>query len=366
MKTNYNECLTNLACSIRKYFELDYKHNTLEYIDKILEDTKPKNVVTILFDGLGANILDNILGNDSFLTKNKLKNISSVFPATTVAATTSIRTGLNPVESGMLGWNMYYKDINKIITVFKNTEKSDATKTILPEAKEYKDKHMKTKTINEEINEIGKYKSYCLFPFGDDCYTDLDDMIDRIVTLCNTSPKKYIYAYDDEPDHLMHDLGPYSKEVKDLVRYRNIMIQKLSEKLKDTIIFVVADHGHLLVDNIFLQDYPDIIECMERNTSLEPRATCFFIKEDKKKIFPELFNKYFGEWFTLYTKEEVINNKLFGPGEENTIFRDAIGDFISVSKSNKALIGVGDSVLISQHSGFLDDEVLVPLVVISV
>ena len=37
VKNNYNECLTNLACSIRKYFGLDYEHNTLTYIDKVLE-----------------------------------------------------------------------------------------------------------------------------------------------------------------------------------------------------------------------------------------------------------------------------------------------------------------------------------------
>ena len=35
VKNNYNECLTNLACSIRKYFGLDYKHNTLKYIDDL-------------------------------------------------------------------------------------------------------------------------------------------------------------------------------------------------------------------------------------------------------------------------------------------------------------------------------------------
>ena len=37
VKNNYDECLTNLACSIRKYFGLEYKHNTLSYIDKLLE-----------------------------------------------------------------------------------------------------------------------------------------------------------------------------------------------------------------------------------------------------------------------------------------------------------------------------------------
>ena len=103
VKNNYNECLTNLACSIRKYFDLEYNHNTLDYIDKILEEKQPKNVVTILCDGMGTNIMDRALEKDSFLIKNRLKNITTVFPATTVAATTSIMTGLNPVESGMLG-----------------------------------------------------------------------------------------------------------------------------------------------------------------------------------------------------------------------------------------------------------------------
>ena len=49
VKNNYNECLTNLACSIRKHFELDYNHNTLDYIDKLLEEKQPKNVIVMLY-----------------------------------------------------------------------------------------------------------------------------------------------------------------------------------------------------------------------------------------------------------------------------------------------------------------------------
>ena len=101
IKNNYNECLTNLACSIAKYFGASYKHNTIGYIDKLLEEKSPKNVVTILLDGMGTSILDKHLLNDSFFMKHKIKDITSVFPATTVAATTSMRTGLNPCETGM-------------------------------------------------------------------------------------------------------------------------------------------------------------------------------------------------------------------------------------------------------------------------
>jgi hypothetical protein len=42
VKNNYNECLTNLACSIRKYFGLECKHNSLDYIDKILDEENLK------------------------------------------------------------------------------------------------------------------------------------------------------------------------------------------------------------------------------------------------------------------------------------------------------------------------------------
>ena len=42
LKNNYDECLTNLACSILKYFGVSYKHNTLDYIDTLLEENVSK------------------------------------------------------------------------------------------------------------------------------------------------------------------------------------------------------------------------------------------------------------------------------------------------------------------------------------
>lgn len=364
VKNNYNECLTNLACSIRKYFDLDYKHNTLDYIDKILEEYKPKNVVTILCDGMGSNIMDRILDKDSFLIKNRIKPITTVFPATTVAATTSMMTGLNPVETGMLGWDMYYKDIDKTITVFMNSEKGDFEHKPLDEAIEYNRKHMIRKTISKEINEKSLYKGYSLFPFGENCYSNLDEMYDRIEKLCNEDGKKYIYAYDTDPDHTMHEIGCDKPEIKDIIKDINRRVEELSNKLSDTIIFVVADHGHHNVENLFIKDYSDIEECLLRNTSIEPRAVNFFIKQDKKETFETLFNKHFSNDFDLYSMEDVIYSKLFGDGEENEIFRDALGDYLAIGKTDKTLLYIGSEELKSQHAGYTDDEILVPLIVI--
>lgn len=363
VKNNYNECLTNLACSIRKYFELDYKHNTLDYIDNILESYNPKNILLLLCDGMGSNILDKILNKDSFLIRNRLKAITTVFPATTVAATTSITTGLNPVESGMLGWDSYYKDLDEIYATFRSIKKGTLDGEVDPKAVKYAEEHMKTKYITDEINEVGKYKGYGLFPFGVDPYTDINDMDRRIIDLCNSDGKKFIYAYDEDPDHTMHRLGYKSDEVKNIINNINLRIENLSKILKDTIIIVVADHGHTYVDNIRLDEYPDIIDCMVRSTSMEPRATNFFIKEEKKREFVSLFNKYFGEYYDLYPINEVIEAYLFGDGEENSIYRDLLGDFLAIAKTEKTII-YGNEEFVSHHAGYTDDEIMVPLILV--
>lgn len=329
-----------------------------------MEEYKPKNVVTILLDGMGSNIMDRMLDSNSFLIKNRVKSITTVFPATTVAATTSMMIGLNPVETGMLGWDMYYKDLDKIITVFKNSEKDDPESKELDEAKEYNKKNMIRKSICEDINDDGKYRGYSLFPFGADCYEDINDMFNRIEKLCLEDGIKYIYAYHDEPDHTMHEIGCDKREIKDIINNLNNKIEELSNKLSDTVIFVVADHGHINIDNIFISDYSDIEECLLRNTSIEPRAVNFFIKYDKREEFVKLFNKYFSVDFDLYSKDEIIDSKLFGDGAENSIFKDALGDYLAIGKTNKALLYTGNSVLKSQHAGYTNDEILVPLIMI--
>lgn len=365
VKNNYNECLTNLACSIRKYFGLEYKHNTLNYIDELLESKKPKNVVTILCDGMGSKIIDRVLDENTFLISNRLKDITTVFPATTVAATTSMMTGLNPVESGMLGWDMYFKDIDKTITTFLNSEKGDFEYKPLQEAIDFKEKHMKTKSIMDEINEQTQYKGYTLFPFGDNAYTDLDDLFNIIIEKCNEDGKKYIYAYSTEPDSTMHELGTDCVEAKEIILDLNKRIESLSKKLENVIIFVVADHGHKNVINIDLNEYPDVVECLTRNTSIEPRAVNFFIKPEKKEEFEILFKKYFSNDFDLYDKEDIISSKLFGDGEENEIFRDSLGDYLAIAKTDKTILYIGSEVLKSQHAGYTDDEIYVPLIVIN-
>jgi predicted AlkP superfamily pyrophosphatase or phosphodiesterase len=58
-----------------------------------------QHVVLILVDGLGEQQL-RTLGPDSMLYRHQLATLSSVFPATTAAAITTLLTGHSPPATG--------------------------------------------------------------------------------------------------------------------------------------------------------------------------------------------------------------------------------------------------------------------------
>ncbi len=363
VRNNYNECLTNLACSIQKYFELDYKHASLKCIDEIIERKQPKNVIVILYDGMGDNTLLKTMDKDSFFVKNRIGRITSVFPATTTAATTSIESGLNPAEHGYLGWNTYIKNIDKVVTLFMDMEKGAEEST--EEVVEAIEKYYAYKPIVQQINEAGKYEAHNVSKFGDIDYTDLDDMVNVLADLCNKPGKKYMYVYNNQPDSSMHKFGPDSPEAKTLIRERNDATEKLAGMVEDTVIITIADHGHVVVEDMLLEDHPDIYELLERQTSIEPRACALKVKESSHKLFEELFEKYYGQYFTLLTKQEVMDIKLFGDGEMHPNFEESLADYLAIAvDSNKCLMTKEDYPLYSQHAGYTDDELYVPLIVV--
>ena len=362
MKTiypNYDNCLTNLSNSILKYYGLETSHSTLNDLDDILIEKKYKNIVVILYDGMGSNLLKRLLGEESFLYKHKLRDINAVFPPTTTASTTSVLSGKNPNEHGWLGWDLYFKNIDKTVSMFPNTLKDT---DILVSEKSVSEEEYPYESI---IKRIGtKVKSTSLFPFKDTIYKDLDDMLQNIEKICNEKEKNFIYAYYDDPDHTMHLTGTDSKETLNSFTMINKKTEKLCKKLKDTLVIIIADHGHINSSSVTIKDYKDLFELLERNTSIEPRACSFKVKKGKEKLFEELFNNYLGEYFELKTKKEIIDDKLFGTGENNKNFEGVIGDFIAIAIKDKYInYDENGKTYLSMHAGITEDEVLVPLII---
>ena len=372
-KINYEECITNVACSILKYFNCDYYHKTIKNLDEILEHKKPKNVVLMLCDGLGSKILDKNLNKDSFLIKHKIKDLTSVFPSTTAASTLSIQTGLNPSEHGWLGWSNYISPINSTILLFWDVEKGKSKNDKKNEDfLKIKKKFLSPKRLVDIIKKKD-CDTYTISPYDGCKYSELNQMFEILEEKLNINneKKKFMYIYYPQPDSIMHSEGCDSQNAKEKILEINDKVKKYFEEKLDnnTIIIIVADHGHLNVDYIHLKNYPDIKSLMKTNIYIEDRVPMFRIKEGKKDLFKELFEKYFGEYFFLLTKEEIKERKIFGDvgWKENELFNDSLGDFIAINKNNnnKAFFDEDDYAMVSVHGGNSDDEVYIPLIVLS-
>ena len=129
-RPDYHHCLVNLANSVLKRFGVATTADSLPLADRYLNGYK--NVVILLLDALGTSILEKHLDEDGFFRSHLVGSFESVYPPTTVAATTSIRSGLYPNEHGWLGWDMYYPQIDKTVTVFLNTEQRTEIEGAVP------------------------------------------------------------------------------------------------------------------------------------------------------------------------------------------------------------------------------------------
>lgn len=359
MYPNYENSLVNLTCSVLKYYGIDTKHNSIKSVDELLSKDY-KNVVLLLLDGLGTDILEKDLPEDSFLRRHYTESISSVFPPTTVAATTSLLTGLTPCEHSRLGWTLYFKEIDEHVNVFTNTnyeEENVADYSVV-------DKYLPCDNIARKIVEKG-IKAYALTPYTEFNTKDIDEVAEKIQEICNTDDKKFIYAYTENPDKTLHKKGTYSEEVKDVIKHQNDVIEEMCSNLKDTLLIVLADHGHININGVSITDYPNIYECLERLPAIEPRALAFYVKEDMKEKFELEFNSTFGDKFKLMNKQEVIDSKIFGTGIEHEKFSDYIGDYIAVATDDLAIFINQEKAMRfkSTHAGLTKQEMEVPLIV---
>lgn len=357
----YGNTIANLGCSILKYFGVETTTNpTLKAADHLLD--KPyKNIVVLLLDGLGVEIMKSNLSPDSFLNTHLVATYSSIFPPTTVAATTSLDSGLYPSQHGWLGWTCYYKALDKNVVVYLNTD--DEGNSL--EESNIAWKYYPYSRIISQIKKQG-FKAYNVSPFGDVKADSFEEICYHIKDLCETPDQKYIYGYWMQPDAIMHQKGCHSSQAKASIREIELEIEKLSLSLEDTLLIITADHGHIDSDGVTITDYPKILECLVRMPSMEPRALNLFVKEDKKEQFEAEFIKAFGEKFKLYTKEMAKDQKLLGTGKAHEQLDDLLGDYLAIAVSDLTIYNTKaeKDTIIGVHAGLTKAELEIPLIAI--
>lgn len=343
-----NNCLVNLSNSILKAYGLNTYHESIPCIDKLLKDNDVprKKLAVILLDGYGSYIQESVKDVSSYILDNKYTEITSVFPPTTVAATTAFLTGKFPCETGWLGWIQKLPMYNVPVRMF-NSDFVDSG--IVSPLKSYE--FLPTTDLISLIDDYtldykaNKLMSFLLKPLTSESFIkEANIMLNK---------NDFTYLYYVEPDGSLHDYGVNSPNIKPVIKEVNSIVKTLAEQNKDTLFIVIADHGHIYTKYLVLENYTDLYDMLEyKFNCLESRACMLYIKKDMIDKAGKLINKYFSkDDFDIYSKQEIIDNKIFGVGINNPHFEELLGDYLIVSKKD---IGIADKFaekLVSHHAG---------------
>ena len=353
--------LVNLSSSILKHYGITPFHNGIPEIDELLKKSNKHNVCIILFDGLGKNIKHSYLNEKDSLIRHEFIDITSVFPPTTVAATTAFLSAKYPIETGWIGWKQRFNDLNMIIEMFNN----NIAYSYKPLNQDISYQRCGYKNIIDLINETSKYKAYKIFPSNIDKEGAKDvkhffELVDYKVKGDN----QFTYAYWAEPDHTIHEKGTKSKIVKNMVKEINKLTAKLAKNNPQTLFLIIADHGIIDCEYLNLEEHEILHSMLECKPSIESRAMMLKIKNDNVEEFINLFKKHYDEnEFLIYYKTDLINNEIFGCGAPHKEFENFLGDLLIVSKTNKTFRVKDDyneyHNTLAEHAGATEEEKII-------
>lgn len=375
---DYNHCLLNTITSILKYYNVPSEHKSLESLDKVLQEKRYKNVILLILDGMGEHILNNISENGYF-NQNKIDCVTSVYPSTTTAALTSYYSGSAPIETGWIAWSQYFKEYGRALDMFSHNDSYYREPLRKPLKDLFKTDMYYESTFAKIERENHNVKAFDIGPEYAErrglrkiVADNLDELIINIKDVCEISGEKYIMAYCDNPDGILHKYGTDSNEAKENILSAEQKVKELRGYLgDDSLIIVSADHGHKNIEKAYsITDYPELWECFLMPPTLESRVLGFHIKKGMEEIFKEKFNKLFGDEFWLMDRNEFLNEKqLLGSGKKHHKVDDFIGDFVALSVAGSMIrletfLTEGKPIKKSTHCGLTKEEMEVPVIVL--
>lgn len=371
---DFNHSIVNLAATMSQFLGKPSAHPTLP---KLLERLKPeyKNIVYLVIDGMGTRILEKNLPTTSFLRKNQIDTITSVFPSTTATATTSLTSALTPAEHGWFAWTVDFN--GEIIELFLNrnfythelTPDRNFTKHTLPYKNFFEDKNLK----REIYSCFGADLCSKIHAEHEIEYHSLGQMFRCLHQICNQPDPKFIYGYYPKLDAYLHDYGTKARRSRHLLKTIQHKIVHLAKKHPDTIFVITADHGQTDVQGFtYICDDTEIQACLAHPISLESRSACFKLKPGKDADFRAAFQKYTDD-YTLYSSQDLIKQGLFGDFKLHPEYQKYLGDYIAIggSSAKMMIFKHGDEyhsrkhLYHGVHTGLTADEMEVPVIVVA-
>lgn len=185
----------------------------------------------------------------------------------------------------------------------------------------------------------------------------------------------YHYVYYPFFDSSCHEFGVDSEEsfceAQKIDNIAGLVEKEVCNKT--TLAIFVSDHGMIDIpreNKLSASLFPNTIGLIDSAMSGEPRVSYCFVSESNKDKFESAFKYEMSQYAHLLELQKVFKNGWFGQdnGLGSTKYRKVIGDYAILMKDHYTLVddlpGEPESCFIGMHGGLMEDEVLIPVMLI--
>jgi predicted AlkP superfamily pyrophosphatase or phosphodiesterase len=341
------------------------------------------NVVLLVLDGLGYQyLLDR--GRDSVLCQHLIGKMTSVFPTTTATAITTFMTGLAPQQHGLTGWFTYFEELKSIVTVLpcKYRYALDEKQNISINAQQLYGHIPLFDLLNVGsfivTPEMIAYSEFSLSHRGKaqiKPYVTLAECFDYTTDIIQSSARrKYIYTYWPQFDGMAHERGVQSQDVANHFADIDKAFEKFINDIKGTNTLVIATADHGIIDSgaehcIEVENYPELLDMLSLPLSGERRMAYCYVNPDRREDFQSFVSNHFSGQIDMLDSQQLIAQNYYGLGVPHPRLNRRVGDYALFMRGNMTIMDTLETEKrfyhVGTHGGLSEEEMLVPLIVVS-
>lgn len=335
----------------------DYKKSNMSVLTDMISkhpysgDKKKK--IFLVVDGLGYNLVENLLISDSktegLLGNAKVEKKSTIFPSTTTAVITSFETGRTPAEHGLIGWDVYYKELGLIVTPYRDSAalsrsiklSSNGIENTFPKPQTFINALNKGNVLMLYPEDIGNVSTANMKGFTHERYYGSTDLFVHLKNAIRRNREWFVYAYYRGPDPLEHLYGFTSDQVKNWVfsffsELNRIVLPILDGS--DYELIITSDHGQVeLNKNIHLAPESDIMQYLAMPPWGDMRVLCMNALPGKEDALMKQFDKDYGNDAVLVDSESLIRTGIFGKTIVRADVRPRFGTHFALVKGHVSM-----------------------------
>ncbi len=321
-----------------------------------------RQVVLLVIDGLGWHQLQQRLGECPTLATMSGSSITTIAPTTTVAALTSITTGLAPGEHGLVGYRVDMG--SRVMQMLKwGDEKGDLRLMYPPDVVQPCPPFMgavvpvlsKAELEGSAFTEAHlRGVRACGWRSPSSIAVQIKDLLQR--------GHSFIYAYYDGVDKIAHERG-FGEYYDAELRYADKLVADIAAVLvSDSVLLVTADHGQVQVGANTQSPHQDV-RALTAYQSGEGRFRWLHSRIGATEELLAAAKQHHGEVAWVMTRDELIDGSYFGARVTDAA-RQRLGDVALIPHADTSFddpLDTGPYQLQCRHGALTDAELDVPL-----